>query len=259
MLNDVALARLSVLTFNTWNCQGDYRTRLDVMANGLSASAPDIVLLQEVFSNRDSSDNTARHLANRLNLGYAYHPARTKTRKLEGEPILCSSGLAVLSRHPIVWSERVVLPSDPRDGERIAQFCEIRLDRLRLLVVNLHLSHLEFADNLRRQQLTSVLERIAQGWDHEHILIGGDFNAPLDAALFETFSEYPELAAIRAVARSQIGQGIDHLFALRRCDAPPLLISAATAMLDEADPESGIQASDHIAVQAWITLGAPVS
>lgn len=252
---DVIIPRLSVLTLNTWNCQGEYRKRLDAMTNGLSSTPADVVLLQEVFSNRDGSDNTARHLATRLGNAYAYHPARTKTRKLDGEAIVCSSGLAILSRYPIIWSEHVILPCDPRDGERIAQFAEIRIGRSRLLIANLHLSHLEFADNLRRQQLARITERLTEDWGHEHILMGGDFNASHEAALFEVLGESSALVASRAVAQTQIAQGIDHLFALRRHDAPPLLISAATAALDAADKTNGIHASDHVGVQAWITFG----
>jgi len=255
MLHDATVSRLSVLTLNTWNCQGDYRKRLSAMTNGLAPLGPDIVLLQEVYSNRDGSDNTARHLARELDINCAYHPARTKTRKLDGTPMLCSSGLAILSRYPIIWSERYVLPCDPRDGERIAQFAEIRIDRTRLLLVNLHLSHLDFADNLRRRQLNCIISRMTNAWDHDHILLGGDFNAAADTALFETFADYPRLAATRATSPAPIGLGVDHLFAVRRRDAAPLLISAASATLDEADEDAGILASDHLGVQAWITLG----
>lgn len=257
MLHDAQTSRLSAITLNTWNCQGDYRNRLGAMARGLASVAPDIVLLQEVFSNRDGSDNTARHLASKLNLTCAYHPARTKTRRLGGDQVLCSSGLAILSRYPIVWSERFVLPDDPRDGERIAQFAEIHIDRLRLLVVNLHLSHLEFADNLRRRQLDCIVGRMAHAWTHDHILLGGDFNAGADAALFELFAEYPSLAATRAQSNAPIGQGVDHLFAVRRRGAAPLRVSAAIETLDEADETTGVLASDHVGVQAWITLEAP--
>ncbi len=248
--------RLSALTLNTWNCQGDYRPRLTAMTRGLAAATPDIILLQEVFSNRDGSDNTARALAKDLNLACAYHPARTKTRRLADEPILCSSGLAVLSRHPIVWSERFALPADPRDGERIAQFTEIDINRTRLLIVNLHLSHLEYADNLRRQQLDCIVRRMANTWTHDHILLGGDFNADADATLFELFADYPALSAMRALSSAPIGLGVDHLFAVRRRDAAPLLLSSASAMLDKADEQTGVFASDHVGVQAWITLGA---
>lgn len=249
--------RLSALTLNTWNCQGDYRNRLAAMTRGLASVTPDIVLLQEVFSNRDSSDNTARSLAKDLNLACAYHPARTKTRRLADEQILCSSGLAVLSRHPIVWSERFVLPADPRDGERIAQFTEIDINRTRLLIVNLHLSHLEYADNLRRRQLDCIVNRMAYAWDHDHMLLGGDFNAAADAALFELFTDYSTLSAMRAPSSVPIGLGVDHLFAVRRRDATPLLLSSASATLDQADEQTGVLASDHVGVQAWLTLGTP--
>jgi endonuclease/exonuclease/phosphatase family metal-dependent hydrolase len=255
MLSDQRIFRLSAVTLNTWNCQGDYRRRLAAMMQGLAVLAPDIVLLQEVFSDRDGRDNTAKHLAAKLGLNCAFHPARTKTRRLNGEEIRCSSGLAILSRHPILWSERFVLPSDPRDGERIVQFSEIALDRTRLLLVNLHLSHLEFADNLRRRQLDAIIERMSGAWDH--VLLGGDFNATPDAALFDAFAERSNIIAMHALAATAPGLGIDHLYAIRRRNGAPLLISAANATLDEPD-ESGVLASDHVGVQAWLTLGEAI-
>ena len=250
-----AALRLSALTLNTWNCQGDYRQRLAAMARGLTPLSPDIILLQEVFSNRDGSDNTARFLGKELNLACAHHPARTKTRRLGDEQVLCSSGLAILSRYPIVWSERILLPGDARDGERIAQFCEISIERMRLLVVNLHLSHLEFADNLRRRQFDCIVGRAVEAWNHDHILLGGDFNADADAALFELFHDYPMLLPMRAWSADPIGLGVDHLFAIRRRHAAPLLLSSASATLDQPDEQTGVLASDHVGVQAWITLG----
>lgn len=249
------IRRLSILTFNTWNCQGDYPQRLAAMTDGLIALAPDIVLLQEVFADGTGGQNTAKSLAAALGFHCAFHPARGKVRQLNGTQILCSSGLAVITRYPIVWSERFVLPSDPRDGERIAQFTEIDIGRERLLLVNLHLSHLELADNLRRQQLDSIVDRMTTSWTHDHMVLGGDFNATADRPLFDSLTRHDILVPQRAPSATPIGLGVDHLFAISRRTAPPFEISSATETLHEAG-ENGVQASDHSGVQAWLTLRA---
>ena len=253
--DDTALS-LSAITFNTWNCQGDYRTRLTLMEAGLGASPPDLLLLQEVFATPRGCENTARFLAKQLDMKISFHPARAKMRRLHGESITCSSGLAILSRHDIVWSEKVVLPHDPRDGERIAQFAEIRIGRSRLLAVNLHLSHLEYAENLRREQLERIVERIEHGWDHEYILVGGDFNATAHNALFDVLMNRPTLRAVRAETEHPIGQGVDHLFALSRSDGPPIAITPALAVLNREDAASGLYPSDHFGVRATLRIQA---
>jgi endonuclease/exonuclease/phosphatase family metal-dependent hydrolase len=225
------------------------------MQTGLSALAPDILLLQEVFSSRDGKYNTAKVLAETLGMKTAFHSARAKIRRLDGEPIACASGLAILSRPELVWSERLVLPCDPRDGERIAQFAEIRVDRLRLLIVNLHLSHLRHADNLRRQQLTRIVERIEHVWDHDHILLGGDFNVSESNGVFDVLAGQSTFVVSRAPSENPIGLGIDHLFLLTRTTAAPVTITSARAVLDTCDADSGLQASDHIGVMATLAFG----
>ena len=201
----------------------------------------------------DGGGNTARSLAAALGLHCAFHAARTKMRRRQGASILCASGLAILSRSPIVWSERLVLPSDPRDGERIAQFAEIDVERTRVHLINLHLSHLEFADNLRRQQLDTILERLNGTKTEEHIVLGGDFNAKAGDAVFEAFSARTDFVTRRAPSDGEIGLGVDHLFTMHRAGAAPLLISSARAELARPDKD-GVVASDHAAVRAWISF-----
>lgn len=259
MIHDTdTTASFSAITFNTWNCQGDYRRRLTLMDAALGELAPDLVLLQEVFADRNRTEDTARHLGRRLGMKVAAHPARAKMRRLGDEAIACTSGLAILSRHDIVWSEKVVLPQDPRDGERIAQFAEIRIGRMRLLAVNLHLSHLEYAENLRREQLERIVGRIEHAWDHEHILVGGDFNATEHNALFDVLTNRLTLRAVRAETEHPIGQGVDHLFALSRPGGPPIAITPALAVLNRRDDATGVYPSDHSGLLATLKIQAPI-
>lgn len=59
-------------------------------------------------------------LANALSMWSAVLPLRRKRRRIDGVETDSSSGLAVLSRLPILAQRAVPLTSDPRDGERAA-------------------------------------------------------------------------------------------------------------------------------------------
>src|SRR5688572_26954049 len=114
--------RLRVVTINTGKGDGQYACRLALLADGLTRLDPDIVLLQESFIALDGSAHTARFLADRLGMQAAIAPARRKLREVEGRTVDSESGLAVLSRWMIRGSTTLALPSDPEDGDRIAQF-----------------------------------------------------------------------------------------------------------------------------------------
>ena len=78
---------LSLITLNTWKCDGEYRIRLRLMAEGLAELNPDIILLQECFKTDHRQDNTARVLANTLSMNSCYLPAREKLRTFEDNPV----------------------------------------------------------------------------------------------------------------------------------------------------------------------------
>lgn len=174
------LTDMRVVTLNTWKNEGDYPRRLRLMRDGLAALSPDVVCLQEAFATQGA--DTARELG--AALGFVVHvaPARFKERCHEGRLVRSSSGLAILTRWPGT-SCSLILPSDPADGERIAQRLDLQVGDQALRVLNLHLTHLRGAATLRATQLDRALAWAAEGLAGG-LVVAGDLNATAeDAAL----------------------------------------------------------------------------
>ncbi len=237
---------IRLLTLNSWKDQGDWAARMDAIAEGLCALAPDIVCLQEVYvgGGRDSGQT----LATRTGLFCTNVPARKKARG----GIVSSSGVAILSRQQPEASMAIDLPTTPADGGRKALVCTLATDNGLLRVASLHLSHLRSAEAgaLRAAQLAALIEHA--DWDGP-LVLAGDFNAPWHA---------PELAALHApgwtsTAPALAGQTslidrpaalIDH-FVLRA--GGPWTLGNASLVLNRPSTR-GVMPSDHAGVMAYL-------
>lgn len=245
-----AAAPLAAITFGTSSCHDDYRARLTIMARELAFLSPDILLLQDVFATADHRYNTAAYLARHLQMRAAFHPARPKVRHLDGRPIESHCGLAVLTRHRLVSSMKIDLPCDARDGERIAQFVDLNIDGMRLLVVNMRVSHLAGAEALRRHQIERLAALLTEASDYDHILVGGDFNAgPQD----------PALAPLRAIGGFLVSEaapdrGVDRLFTLSRDGVQPMSLKNAAPALQHADSAANLFAGGRPALSADLSM-----
>ena len=247
---------LRVVTLNTWKCEGDYRARLPRMADGLRALDADLLCLQEVFACAAPAADTAAWLAEALGMHAVATPARHGPRPFEGGPVPSSSGLAMLARTALPEPERIPLPSDARDGERIAQAVRLETARGPLRVANLHLTHLRDGAALRQRQLEHLLTRAEDPTGALPLVLAGDFNATPGA---------PELAPLRAHPAGDWGpedpdrvlgtvplgmpgrppRPVDHVVLLH--GAPALRIRRRRRVLDAADGAGGY-ASDHAGV-----------
>ncbi len=230
---------MRIATLNTWKNTPPYRRRLAAACAALEAARPDIVLLQEVFAGGEA--DTAAWLAAGLGLRLAAVPNRRKPRDHEGASVDSTNGLAVLSRHGVDETSLMALPPHPRDPERIAQLTRIGA----VTVVNLHLTHIEDADEARAAQITAVLSAVPASGP---VVIGGDFNATPDA---------PAIAAMAAAGYCDLagdgpfptcgGRRLDYLFARDL----PLDGLSVTPVGDR--PHDGVLASDHIGVLAALS------
>lgn len=206
---------MRIVSLNTWKCDGAYRQRLGLMAEGLAALAPDVLLLQEVFATEDGEVDTATFLARALAMHVAVAPARCKPRWIEGQSRLSTSGLAVLSRYSLPSWKVLELPSDEADGERIALLASISQGKQEMWLANLHLTHLPEAGILRTRQLQSCLTALAALAGKTPCLIGGDFNAAASSPELACFLQAPwRLTAPFAgqpkiTHRSDAGQDLD--------------------------------------------------
>lgn len=239
---------MRIATLNTWKNEGDYPRRLRLMAEGLRALQADVICLQECFAG--GGHDTALYLALALNLAASVRPARAKARRHDGGMIDSTSGLAVLSRAPVLAESMLPLPSHEADGERIAQRVDLEAQGLRLRILNLHLTHLRgpaFAV-LRGRQLKEALAW-ALGTGDVGLVVGGDLNAPATAPELGPLNTAGSLALPTMLGPAVSypaphGPAIDHLLLQVPGGWRADQIFRA---LDQPDAE-GWFASDHAAV-----------
>lgn len=243
---------IRLLTLNTWKDEGDYDRRLALTAEGLADLRPDIVCLQEVFAADEDGRNTARVLAAASGLEARLAPARAKFRGGRWS----TSGLCVLSAFPVRAVERIALPFDPNDGERIAQRVDLLTPVGPLRVVNLHLTHLpgRAAAGMRRRQLEAVLGRAFEGWS-DPVVFAGDFNAVPGAPELGSLLARPDVtcsAALMADDSTMMAgpRRMIDLVALR--GAGRMGMESARTVLAEPDAD-GASPSDHKGVLAVLT------
>jgi endonuclease/exonuclease/phosphatase family metal-dependent hydrolase len=254
--------RVKVVTFNTWKCDGDYVARVEAMAQQMMGLEADIYALQESFASVDGTTDTAKFLA--LHLGMHLHlaPSRRKPRWFQEEWVDSFSSLAVLTRFPILSANVVELPSTAADGGRVAELCALEIGGRSVLLTNVHLSHLPHAEGaaLRTEQLSALLNGIAQMPRHDLALVCGDFNASLDSSEFSPFMEAPWAlvdayaqagGAKKITCRTPEGQdlNLDHILCLPSCSNAPVDYLDASVVLIGSTSEGGVRPSDHAGVQ----------
>ena len=250
---------LRLITINTWKCDGAYSQRLLALRGQLQAIKPDIVALQESFHSTDAQRCTARYLAEALHMNVALVHERRKVRQVEGCDVDSYSSLAMLSRFSLDDSQALALPSNLEDGGRSAQLCRVEVAGVRLLIANVHLSHLSPLAGgaaLRQQQLHALSTNLAGHRDTDLQFICGDFNAALPeldlhtlASPFAPWQDAYQAAggAVKVTHRSAdgVGSDLDHLlFAGRR----PVQWAGARVVLNHVDTFTGVLPSDHAGV-----------
>ena len=261
---------LVVMTLNTWKGDGAYRARLRLMAEEVRRLDPDILLLQECFAAPELGQDTTAALAGATGFHSASWPGRKKNRLCERAEAVSTSGLAVLSRYPILRGWAAELPSDPRDGERAALFAEIDHPAGAILAVSLHLTHLRDAQALRRLQFEAVMAELAGVSPATIVIVGGDFNAAPGAEEFANLHapgggrlvDGRRLAGVPpAVTCAGNGDGacIDHIFMRVSNDVEALIVTDVSVVLDRADPETGLLASDHFGVKASLLVNGTLA
>lgn len=239
---------MRVLTLNIWKDEGDLDARLEMIAEECHLLQPDMICLQEVYS--DATLNAGEWLADALGLTRAGVPARTKQRS----GVLSSSGLAILSRLQPLAEESLDLPSSAADSGRKALSAVFETANGPLRVVSLHLSHLkaEEGDMLRSQQLAAIWSWASEGWDHP-IILAGDFNATRKAACFDWLAQQDKITSTDTFLpqatslRHQPNALIDHIALAGRSSWE---LIGADLCFTGIDAASGCFASDHLGILA---------
>jgi endonuclease/exonuclease/phosphatase family metal-dependent hydrolase len=168
---------MRVVTWNLWWRFGPWADRQPAIAATLRAVAADVVCLQEVWAERDGTDQVAI-LAEQLGL----HHARTLGPWWDG----VSFGNAVLSRWPIASHETVRLPRpDGEPGHRSAIVAVVDHPAGPLVVVSTHLDHRFDASTARQDQVAALCRVVethrARNRSVWPVVIGADLNATPDS------------------------------------------------------------------------------
>ena len=68
----------SLVSINTWKCDGNYSERIPLLTKELDKLSPNIVLFQEVFHCIDNTVSTKRYFEERLNKTTYFFASREK-------------------------------------------------------------------------------------------------------------------------------------------------------------------------------------
>lgn len=250
---------LTIATINTWKGEGDYHKRVELMAKQLQDANPNIVLCQEAFQT-DQVD-TLKQLAFYCGMNMAYSPARNKMRQFGGKLKASSSGLGILSKYPTEVTTSVSLPSDPRDGERLAQYSILRVNDEPMLIINTHLTHLKGFQALRISQLSTILEHPLLKERYLGIFLCGDFNASEEDEELQYLLNYRGFKILNCCkegkgeapgytlvkSKSHAKQGIDYIFFIENQFKNKPHSFHSKLILNTPD-EFGTYPSDHFGV-----------
>lgn len=258
---------LTLLTINTWKCDGDYYIRREVLLRELATAGAQVILCQECFRSADEQTDTLGYLAAGLNMSAYFLPARRKERLLAGEWVDSFSGLGILTSLPVLDQAVVDLPAVAADQDRKAQLLTLEpLPGHKMLIANIHLTHLR-DDRLRREQLGSLLDAMR---DHPAAirLVGGDWNAESDSAVLNDM-----LLPVRAVDCYRLGGGsgprislleslrnghpvcVDHFFSLPGSgDEIYPSVLRADIVLNKPDAATGLYPSDHFGIRITMLI-----
>jgi len=157
-------------TVTTWNVQGSKGTDIDRVVDVLSASAPDIVLLQEVRRPQ------ANAIASRLDMVHEWTFKHHAFFPLIGGR---AEGAAILTPHGLYGRGSQVISSTRWRRwwrRRVAQWGVVRRgDHSAYRVINAHLSPHDLRAERREEadEIVAIAERLGQA---PPLIVGGDFN-----------------------------------------------------------------------------------
>ena len=258
---------ISIITINTWKCDGNYDRRLILLSAQLKALQADVIACQECFVSEEAGSDTLQFLAKELAMQAFFLPARFRKRIFRGNWVNSFSGLGILSRCPLTPLQSYTLPEVTGDDERKLQLAEITLPGSRnLLIANTHLTHLRNVE-MRCQQAAFVADLTSSFSDYNYRVICGDMNATPDsreikmikskAAAIDCYAAgkgaEPRHSLAEAYDRS-IMACVDHIFALPfpSSDSYPKFVNSAIVL--NSKDENGIYPSDHFGIGTMLVI-----
>lgn len=240
---------IKLLTLNTWKCDGQYPQRLNSLKQDKAFEAADIICLQEVFRSDVDGLDTLQQLAPIIGQRHAiFRTARQKTRQIGSKQVYGASGLAMISRFPVLGQGVFCLQPVEGDMQRIAQWCVLGIDDERVMVVNVHLSHITNPPGAQQKQLSQV-RLFADTLNCTLVIIAGDMNSQsgsLDIGKYST--------AFHQNQPSTLNMGgdacLDHMYA---CSRQRSIVWEKVDLLYDQEMDNG-WISDHKGVWAELSL-----
>lgn len=263
-------SEFSIVTLNTWKCDGKYEKRIELLIREIKELNPDIIAFQESFETVDQTYNTAKYVAKKCNFDYRYVRARRKDRLLNQKQYDSFSGLAILSKFAFQEHYYFDLPTNSSDGGRKMQLVTIKLSNKKVLLINCHLTFLKNAVSLRKQQLKYMLEVINNFEGYDAKLLCGDFNTTTQSEeiknLFQTSHSLKDTyetgggnieeayTIMRNKGNDVFKSKIDHILSLSTCDDLHPRFKNAKIVFNIKDTQEGIYVSDHFGVYTTCVL-----
>ena len=259
---------VKIVTINTWKCDGNYRVRMQILAQQLKALNPAIIACQECFYSDEGNADTLNFLAGELIMNYTFAEGRFKKRQFEGKWVDSFSGLGILSTYPVTVARQFNLPEVPGDEDRKAQQAEIMLPgSTKISIMNTHLTHLN--DTAGRKAQAEAFADIATANNaFSYSIICGDFNAGPGSVEVSTFvnksgaidcytagkGAEPRYSLAEAFAKNK-RICVDHLFALPVAggNTYPRFIKSEI-VLNAADKATGLYPSDHFGISTELVI-----
>jgi endonuclease/exonuclease/phosphatase family metal-dependent hydrolase len=154
---------VKVVTINILFGPESWGERRELLVEGLLAEQPDCILAQEVW------EDAGNWLADRLSLSHQYWVPYHRPASRPG----LQDGIAILSRHPLLRRERLILS----EGHGwVAQRAEIAPADRRLVLCNGHYYWHPGPHPERDQEVQRVVNWLGQLPPEMPIVVGGDFN-----------------------------------------------------------------------------------
>jgi endonuclease/exonuclease/phosphatase family metal-dependent hydrolase len=167
---------LRFLTLNLWGENGPWQERMEVVADGVAALAPDVIGLQEVRDVPGRVPNQAEELARRYGWHHVFAPSTAWGGGHEG--------LAIVSRFPIGVHEAQPLPHSVATEGRIVLSARIDPPAAAGAPFWVHTTHLSYreSEGRKREEQVIFIDQVVTAHANDHIqIVLGDFNTVPEA------------------------------------------------------------------------------
>jgi len=153
---------MKILTLNTWNEEGPWHRRWELILNEMRILRPDLVAFQELIS-----ADWAMQIADKMEFPYFVYPAD-------------NAGLMFMSKFPInKWDAITLKTLSPTESySRAVLLASIEFEGASIVALNTHLSWRLEEGSVRERQIKELLYELDSHFPNVPALAMGDFNAP---------------------------------------------------------------------------------